>query len=65
MTVGILAVINIGYLQNLIPFSGIPGVQCWQQLFSGELKDYHGEWIAVFYDKEMVRVVIQDDINED
>lgn len=46
--ISILAVINIGYLQNSVPISSIPGMQCWQQIFSGELKRYHDEWIEVF-----------------
>ncbi len=48
LAMSILAMINIGYLQNSVPISSIPGMQCWQQIFSGELKRYHDEWIEVF-----------------
>lgn len=44
---GILAIINIGYLQNQIPFSTMPSMQCLRQVFSGELKQYHDEWTEV------------------
>lgn len=48
LIMGIFAVINMGYSQNIIPISKIPSIQCWQQIFSGELKRYHDEWIEVF-----------------
>lgn len=48
LAMSILVIINIGYLQSSVPVSSIPGMQCWQQIFSGELKRYHDEWIEVF-----------------
>ena len=48
LAMSILVIINIGYLQSSVPVSSIPGMKCWQQIFSGELKRYHDEWIEVF-----------------
>ncbi len=111
LTMGFFSAINIGYLQNTVPISELPGIQCWQQIMSGELKRYHDEWIdvynaiensegtiaeipvskwayetdvvimrpgmsenfekwvnggiAIYYGKEKVRVIVQDDIEND
>lgn len=42
----LLAIINIGYLPN-VSITKIPSIQCVRQFISGDLKNYHDEWIDV------------------
>ena len=46
VVVVLLSIINIGYISN-ISFTNIPSVQCMRQFMSGELHDYHNEWISI------------------
>lgn len=44
----LLVIMNIGYIQNLVPITQMPGLMCWGEILSGEAAQYHDEWIAVF-----------------
>lgn len=44
----LLVIMNIGYMQNFVPITQLPGLKCWREILSGEAAQYHDEWIAVF-----------------
>lgn len=69
LLLSIFAVLLGGYLQNSIPLYEIPSMQCIKQLVSGELKEYHDEWLNVYKaieksDEKIVEVSFNDKIFE-
>lgn len=44
----LLVIMNLGYMQNLVPITDMPSIRCWKEILSGEAAEYHNEWITVF-----------------
>lgn len=62
----LLAIMNIGYIQNFVPITQLPGLMCWREILSGEAAEFHDEWITVFKtieasDEAVVEVQISDE----